>query len=124
MLYETEIDYISGCENIYQTCEEGYRSLMDVATADKLVNAFGAILENKTGPAGTQVADVNELPFAKDLIKLAFQTEYLNSQDAQYRELLSACYVQLADYQIGVGPRRIGPDMSRWAEKQRAAKTP
>jgi hypothetical protein len=82
---------------------------MDLPTAEKIVFSFNEILENRALPAATQVADVNELPYPKDRIREAFQCMFLNVSNDEHRKLLLASYIYLARYQIGVGPRRIGP---------------
>lgn len=98
---------------------------MDFPSAEKIIRAFAAIMEKGNSPSlGTQVADVNELPYAKTAIMEAFSVAYLNAEDDERRKFLENGYIFLTGWQVGVGPQRIGTSVDKAeVEKLKAGST-
>jgi len=59
------------------------------------------------------VADVNELPHSKDLIKDAISVCITVLGDPQLTEQLKYGYLMLSAWQSGVGAKTLGPDFTR-----------
>lgn len=72
-----------------------------------VVADFGEVLATRAPVPGT-VADVDELPYPKDQIKLAILTMLNVTSDPHFQEQLKIAYVSLADWQAGVGPTHVG----------------
>ncbi|MFQ5829534.1 MAG: hypothetical protein ACE5JD_10320 [Candidatus Methylomirabilia bacterium] len=77
-----------------------------------VVADFGEVLATRV-PVRGSVADVDELPYAKDQIKLATLIMLKVTNDPQLREHLKFAYVSLADWQAGVGPTHKGLDVTK-----------
>lgn len=71
-----------------------------------VLEAYGSVLENGSGPS--QVADVDELPYPKAKIKAVILAFLATTVDAQFKRHLSEAYCALAYWQPGVGTKRIG----------------
>lgn len=84
---------------------------MTVAHAEAIISAYGAILAS--GPVPGTVADVSELPFPKELIKRALLLLLRTKEDSKLREHLKCGFIMLADWQSGVGPVRLGFDVTK-----------
>jgi hypothetical protein len=82
------------------------------AEAEKVVQAYGAILQH-SAPAPGCVADISKLPYPKEQIKQALITALRLTKDAPVREQLKGGYVLLANWQPGVGSTDLGLDISR-----------
>jgi len=79
--------------------------------AEKIIQAYGAVLQAKA-PAPGRVADASKLPFPKERIKAALIFGLKATNDQQMKEILKVGYIQLADWQEGVGENDIGLDLS------------
>lgn len=77
----------------------------------QIVQAFGKILETAAPAPGT-VADANKLPHTKQQIKVAIVAALRSTGDAQIREHLKVAYIQLSNWQEGVGETNRGLDAS------------
>jgi hypothetical protein len=78
----------------------------------EIVQRYGAVLET-SAPASGRVADVTRLPFPKDEIKEALIVAMKATSDSKTRDMLKCAYIQLADWQVGVGDSDVGLDMSK-----------
>lgn len=77
----------------------------------QIVQAYGNTLETAAPTPGT-VADANKLPYTKQQIKEAIVSALRSTDDAQTKEYLKIGYIQLSDWQEGVGESNQGLDMS------------
>lgn len=93
-------------------------SELTVARARAIVSAYSAILEK--GPVPGTVADASELPFPKETIKRALILLLTETENPKLRGQLKAAYTFLAEWQTGVGPVRLGPDISNYDLSQGA----
>lgn len=80
--------------------------------AQEIIQKYGAILENGA-PAPGCVADASKLPFSKGQIKEALVIGLKATTDTKMKEMLKVAYIQLADWQDGVGSSDQGIDLSR-----------
>lgn len=80
-------------------------------TPNVVVAAFEKVLATHA-PAPGFVADVGELPYPKNEIKVAILTLLSVTDDLRLRDRLKWAYVSLADWQAEVGPTHQGLDMS------------
>jgi len=87
------------------------KSELDLGRCREIVSAYGTVLE--TGPVPGTVADERELPYPKKTIKQALLVLLKTTTDPKMRGNLKAGYVCLADWQQGVGPHRVGFDISK-----------
>jgi hypothetical protein len=88
------------------------RKLPESRTAPNIiVAAFGDFCATHA-PASGFVADVDELPYPKNEIKVAILALLSVTNDLQLRDRLQWAYVSLADWQAEVGPMHQGLDMS------------
>ena len=87
------------------------KSELDLGRCREIVSAYGAVLEK--GPVPGTVADERELPYPKKTIKQALLVLLKTTTDPQIRGNLKAGYVCLSDWQQGVGPYRVGFDISK-----------
>jgi hypothetical protein len=85
---------------------------MTIERAWDITNRFGSYMEASVVAPGT-VADTSELPFPKELIKQALAIVFLESRDSNFREAIRVGYLELANYQPGIGPVRLGPDLRK-----------
>ena len=85
---------------------------MTVSQAWDIVSPYGEFMEKSPVTPGT-VADVNELPFPKELIKQAVRILLVETRDSNMRKALKVGYCDLAKYQPGVGPVRVGFDFAK-----------
>ncbi|ACV68905.1 hypothetical protein [Desulfohalobium retbaense] len=76
-----------------------------------IIQEYGKAIEYDAPKPGC-VADENKLPFPKNTIKKAIISELKSSGNDEIKEYLKVAYIQLADWQQGVGPIDKGPDMS------------
>lgn len=77
----------------------------------QIVQAYGNTLETAAPAPGT-VADINKLPYTKKQIKEAIITALRSTGDSQMKEHLKVAYIQLSDWQEGVGETNQGLDVS------------
>lgn len=75
----------------------------------RIVQAYRNILE--TSVPG-MVADVSKLPYTKQQIKDAIVAAIRISEDSQMKEYLKVGYIQLSNWQVGVGESNQGFDVS------------
>lgn len=80
---------------------------LSVGEAEKLINEYGRILEKFT-PTGTYFFDVRKLPSTKERIKAAIRLAFQHSPDSTQKEILKAAYLDLADFQPGIGEHGAG----------------
>ena len=85
-------------------------SLTDREVED-IKNKYGHAMEHLSPPPGG-VADAKKLPCSKDTIKKAILRALEVSNDNNFREVLKVGYIQLSDWQDGVGDTDIGLDFS------------
>ena len=78
--------------------------------AEKIIQDYGAVLETSAPTPGC-VADVDNLPHSKERIKQAIALVLPQTEETQMREALKVGYLQLADWQKGVGSEQIGMDL-------------
>jgi len=88
---------------------------LDPAFVEDVVSAYCYVFEFHAPTPGC-VADVAELPYAKQTIKDALQARMLKTVDADFRDTLKVAYVGLADWQEGVGPDHRGLDPAKLPE--------
>lgn len=81
------------------------------AVFERIVQAYGKILETSAPVPGT-VADANKLPYPKQQIKDAIVAALRCADDPQMKEHLKVGYIQLSDWQEGVGESNQGLDVS------------
>ena len=86
-------------------------SEMSPNTAMEIIQRYGAVLEHNA-PAPGCVADSAKLPYRKDQIKEALIFGLGATNDPQIREFLKVGYLQLADWQDGVGDSDVGLDFT------------
>ena len=79
--------------------------------AEKIIQAYGAVLQTQA-PAPGCVVDTIKLPFPKEKIKTALIFGLKGTDDQQTKEMLKIGYIQLAEWQEGVGEIDIGLDLS------------
>ena len=79
--------------------------------AEKVIQAYGSYLAVSAPVSGT-VADVSRLPYSKAKIKRAILIGLGAVQDIQQKEMLKIGFMQLANFQEGVGEKNIGLDIS------------
>lgn len=79
--------------------------------AVEIIQRYGAVLEHDS-PAPGCVADESKLPYSKANIKEALIIGLRATADRQMKKFLQAGYVQLADWQEGVGDSSIGIDLT------------
>ena len=77
----------------------------------QVVQDYGNILETSTPVPGT-VADLKKLPYPKQQIKDSIIAALRNSDDQQMKEHLKFAYIQLSNWQEGVGESDQGLDLS------------
>ena len=98
-----------------QVNEQDTLSLGDKAQPDmpegylSFVRDYGYAMEHNAPPSGG-VADTSKLPWPKDTIKSALMTALHEIDDPQTRDQLVIGYLQLSDWQDGVGDTDIGID--------------
>ena len=79
--------------------------------AARNIQAYGKILETSALAPGT-VADESKLPYPKAKIKEAIVAGLRITDDEQMKDHLKSGYLQLADWQPGVGQPNQGLDLS------------
>jgi hypothetical protein len=89
-------------------------ALMSPDEATAIIQRYGALLEHGAPTPGC-VADVAKLPFPKARIKQALLVGLRATGDLSIRKILKVGYLQLADWQEGVGPTDQGVDVSNVA---------
>lgn len=82
-----------------------------------IVGAYAWHLENRAPTPGCY-ADESELPYPKQAIKDALQDKIGREPNDDRRQLLASAYIQLADWQPGVGARHVGIDLVSGNTKQ------
>ena len=90
---------------------EGQKSNTEVSNTE-IVQAYGKTLETNAPTPGT-VADVNKLPYTKQQIKSAIIEALRSTDDSQMKEALKVGYIQLSDWQEGVGEADQGVDLTQ-----------
>ncbi len=83
---------------------------MSEQKAEEVIQTYGAALETKAETPG-RVADISELPFPKGKIKEALIIGLKTTNDQEVKEMLKVGYIQLADWQEGVGKTDQGLDL-------------
>ena len=92
-------------ENQEQTSESADTDFVNI------VQAYGKILETSVPVPGT-VADASKLPYPKQQIKEAIVAALRSTDDPQMKEYLKVGYIQLSDWQEGVGETNQGIDVT------------
>ena len=78
--------------------------------AEKIIQDYGAVLKTSAPTLGC-VADADNLPHSKERIKQAIALWLPQTEETPKREALIIGYLQLADWQEGVGSEQIGMDL-------------
>lgn len=77
----------------------------------QIIQAYGKTLETEAPTPGS-VADASKLPYTKQQIKTAIIAALSSMDDPQMKEHLKVAYIQLSDWQEGVGETNQGLDVS------------
>jgi hypothetical protein len=85
---------------------------MSAQRAVEIIQRFGTVLEHEA-PAPGCVADASKLPFPKDKIRQALIIGLRANSDPKMKEMLKVAYVELANWQVGVGAADLGLDTSK-----------
>lgn len=85
---------------------------MSAQSAVEIIQRFCAVLEHEA-PAPGCVADASKLPFPKDRIRQALIIGLRASSDSKMKEMLKVAFLELANWQPGVGTSDIGLDTSK-----------
>ncbi len=80
--------------------------------AEKIIQSYGALLAESSPSSGT-IADSSKLPYPKQKIRQAILLAIGAVQDTQQKEMLKIGFLQLADFQEGVGEHLVGIDISK-----------
>jgi len=80
--------------------------------AEKIIQDYGVILQTEAPTPGC-VREVSKLPYPKEKIKEALIIGLGLTSDSQMREMIKVAYIQLADWQEGVGDTDLGLDLSK-----------
>ena len=86
-----------------------------------IIQAYGKLLENYAPTPGC-VADSSKLPYPKQEIKAALISGLKAIDDPQMKEHLKIAYIQLSDWQKGVGDTDQGIDFKNIDPNQSAEK--
>lgn len=85
---------------------------MTAQRAVEIINDFGRVLE-RGKPAPGCVADVTKLSFPKEQIRQALIIGLRSNSDPKMKEMLKVAYIELANWQPGVGTEDQGLDTSK-----------
>ncbi len=77
------------------------------ATASEVISAYGALLETYPG----FIMDIAMLPRPKSQMKILLKTFYGLTSDPKLQSLLTEGFMSLADFQDGVGPNPVDPNI-------------
>ncbi len=78
--------------------------------AEKIIRDYGVILQTEAPTPGC-VRDVSKLAYPKEKIKEALIIGLRSTSDSQMKEMIKVGYIQLADWQEGVGDTDLGLDL-------------
>ncbi len=84
---------------------------MSQQEAVEIIQKYGAVMEHQPPTPGC-VADLSKLPYMKAQIKEALVIGLKADADPQMKEMLKVGYLQLADWQEGVGYSDQGIDLA------------
>ncbi|MBT4764836.1 hypothetical protein HOO14_07560 [bacterium] len=101
----------SASATLIATRLEGQKSNIEVSNTE-IVQAYGKTLETNAPTPGA-VADVSKLPYTKQQIKSAIIEALRSTEDSQMKEFLKVGYIQLSDWQEGVGEAGQGVDLTQ-----------
>ena len=79
---------------------------------EKIVEKYGEVLRHASPVAGC-VADLNELPYPKDVLKTALIKALQNTVDSHHKGALQVAYLSLANWQSDVGDSHQGIDLTK-----------
>lgn len=82
---------------------------MTTRMAAEIIQKYGSVLENEAPAAGC-VADVTKLPFPKEKIREALIIGLRSNADPEMKGMLKVAYIELANWQPGVGLAHQGLD--------------
>jgi hypothetical protein len=88
-----------------------FNEAMRPELAMEIIEAYGAILEHHP-PSPLSVADSSQLPYPKEKIKEALITGINLTDNKNMKETLKIVFVELANWQQGVGDKDQGLDFS------------
>ena len=80
--------------------------------AEKIVQKYGEVLQHGCPVAGC-VADQDELPYPKGVIKSALIKALQNTVDSHQKDALQVAYLSLANWQLDVGDSIQGIDLTK-----------
>ncbi len=84
---------------------------MSQQEAVEIIQKYGAVMEHQSPTPGC-VADLSKLPYMKEQIKEALVIGLKADANPQMKEMLKVGYLQLADWQEGVGDTDQGIDLT------------
>ena len=79
---------------------------------EKIVQKYGEVLQHASPVAGC-VADQNELPYPKDVLKTALIKALQNTVDSHQQGALRVAYLSLSNWQSDVGDFHQGLDLTK-----------
>jgi hypothetical protein len=91
--------------------KKGKDFTMTIQMAEKIIQDYGVVLQTQAPTPGC-VSDADNLPYPKEKIKKALIIGLKSTQDPKMKEFLKIGYLQLADWQDGVGASDQGIDLS------------
>lgn len=80
--------------------------------AEKIVQKYGEVLQHASPVAGC-VANQDQLPYPKGVIKIALIKALQNTVDNDQKDALQAAYLSLANWQSDVGDSNQGIDLTK-----------
>jgi hypothetical protein len=90
----------------------GAGATMTSQRAVEVINEFGSVLD-RGKPAPGCVADLTKLPFPKEQIRQALIIGLRSNPDPKMKQMLRMAYIELANWQPGVGVEDQGLDTSK-----------
>lgn len=118
----------SFCFTLYRGQSVRFREA--IKASENLTHAYAAVLEKCADSPNQAVYDLSVLPASKNEIKKALLVSMKLSENAEHLEALKGCYLSLADFQAGVGPktnaimtddlRSCANDLDDWAKNNMA----
>jgi len=93
-------------KKLFGTKQDRPPQSMTPELATQIIQEYGAVLQNNS-PLPGGVADISNLPYPKNQIKKALIIGLKTNDDPQMQEMLKTAYIQLTDWQEGVGDSAV-----------------
>ena len=93
-----------------KSCDQTTKPSISSAQALEIIQRYGKVIETEAPTPGC-IADAGKLPYPKSQIKEALVIGLRATKDPQTANALKICYLQLADWQEGVGESNLGLDI-------------